>query len=713
MSAQLSVITESVETLRPSETSVDKYAGPAPSEASFTFALGTWHGPAGPLETALADMADRRPDLMALANFLLPRLPRALLCSNNLKTEEATSRYMPMGRALRRKWMGMQAREQKRINVMLIDCDGPNWRAELDALIVRGLPPPTFIVVSPVRTKGNKRTGQLTQDRAHETAQLYWVLAYPVKKENAKAYDLFTRTRDGLVALLGGDPAAAGHLGKNPFHPAYVTEVGPLVPVGLLDLCRPMQAWSEEGEYFLPERTVSRDGSPLYVPSGTRLAVTSAPLTDQEAGQWGRLFEARHGIYATRTRDYGLVLAMVEEHAAAVGSRATRADMRHTARSIHKFMVRTHAGGDMREGIDHYVMTREHVEAGERAAWVAMSKQEKRVAAAARTNGMRKGSTKGKLAAAAMRLWTAGEVITQSALAAAAGVSERTVRSLWDSRNILGGLGGAIVSEKPATRSYQGFTHEGTEGLASGEPGSATLRALAAASRARGEAAKEHARQEAKASMAEERRAVGLARPWRRLAAAMMRPGAPPQPVPACPAGSPPAVHAARTAAVAAHRDARRRLQARRDRAVQQADAEERRERFAGWARNGDVDAFDAWMAGKAEWWDRMEEAVAGDGPGARAQMRLRRAVAFKRYRTEWEEAVRAAGLSDRNRAARVAVRAVRLPARRAGFRRGDLVRLAMDALDRIAAALPRPPEEAAAEAVRKRTMAREARPAS
>ena len=675
--------------------------------------MGTWHGPAGPLETALADMADRRPDLMALANFLLPRLPRALLCSNNLKTEEATSRYMPLGRALRRKWMGMQARDQKRINVLLIDCDGPNWRAELDALIVRGLPPPTFIVVSPVRTMGNKRTGQLTQDRGHETAHLYWVLAYPVKKENPKAYDLFRRTRDGLVALLGGDQAAAGHLGKNPFHPAYVTEVGPLVPVGLLDLCRPMQAWSEEGEYFLPERTVSRDGSPLYVPSGTRLAVTSAPLTDQEAGQWGRLFEARHGIYATRTRDYGLVLAMVEEHAAAVGSRATRADMRHTARSIHKFMVRTHAGGDIREGIDHYVMTREHIEAGERAAWVAMSKQEKRVAAAARTNGMRKGSTKGKLAAAAMLLWTAGEVITQSALAGAAEMSERTVLRLWNDPQILFGLHDSIVSGKHDTRSYQGFTHEGTEGVREGVPGLATLRALAVASRGRAAAAAERARQEAKASMAEERRAVGLARPWRRLAAAMMRTGALPQPVPSCPAGSPPAVHAARADALAAYRDARRRLQARRDRAVQQADAEERRERFAGWAKDRDVDALEAWMAGKAEWWDCMEGVVAGDGSGARARMRLRRAVAFKRYRAEWKEAVKAAALGDRERDVRADVMDIRLPARRAGFRRGDVVRLAMDALDRIAAALPRPPGEAAAEAVKNRAIAREARPAS
>ena len=719
MSAQLSVTTESTQTLRPSEISVDNYAGPALDMATSTFALGSWHGDGKELEAALSDMADRCPELMPLARFLLKRLPRYLLCSNNLKTEEASSRYLSMGRALRRKWMGMQARELARINVMLIDCDGPNWRAELDALIARGLSPPTFTVVSPVRTNGNKRTGEVTQDRDHETAHLYWVLAYPVDRKNPKAYDFYKRARAAMTRVLGGDPAAAGHLGKNPFHRAYVTEVGPLRAVGLRELCRPLIEWCEEGEYFLGERTVSRDGSPRYMPGvpareapgGASLAVTSAPLTDAESAQWGRLFEARHGIYATRTRDYGLVLAMVEEHAAAVGSRATPQDMRHTARSIHKFMVRTYAGGSQREGIDHYVMTREHIEAGERLAWVAMSKQEKRVTAAARTNAVRKGATRGKLAAAAMRLWAAGEVVTQEALAGAAGVSERTARRLWDDPGTLDGASGTAITNEPVTRSYQGFTHEGTEGVGDGQSTAPTLRALAAASRERAEAAREHARLEAGAALARERRAVGLAKPWRKLAAAMRRPGAVPQPVPPCPTGSPPAVHAARAEAVAAHRDARRRLQARRDRAAQVTEAEARRQDFTRWAGAADAEAWEAWMAGKAEWWDRMAEAVAGHGTQARAQVRLRRAVAFNRYRAEWEEAVEVAALGDGERAVRAAVRALPRRVSRARFLRGDVVRTTLDALDRIVATMPTPREEKVVQVIQERARARAPEP--
>ena len=635
MSALLSTFTGSEQRTFTFKISVDKYTETISSQASSLFALGTWHRDGSPLEAALADVADRCPELMPLARFLLPRLPRALLCSNNLKTEKASSRYMPMSRAVRRKWMGLQAREQNRINVMVIDCDGPNWRADLDALIARGLPPPSFIVRSPVRTRGNKRTGQLTQDRAHETAHLYWVLGFPVKKSNAKAYDLFTRTRAGLVRLLSADPAAAGHLGKNPFHAAYLTEVGPLQPVELLDLCRPMQAWCAEGEYFLPERIVSRDGGPQYRPDGPRMAPSTAPLTDGEAAQWGKLFEARHGIYAERTRDYGLILATVEEHAEAVGSRASPQDMRHTARSIHRFMVRTYAGAGKRPGIDHGVMTREYIERGERGAWVAKDKTEKRTLAAKRTNEARKSGARASIAEAAMRLWAADELTTQVALAGAAGVSESTVRRLWDDPEILIGLQFSVVSKKPVTRSYQGFTHEDAEGVGAG-PFVPTLRALAAASRARSAAAKAEASDRQTATLDEERRAIGLARPWRDLAKAMLKPGAMARPVPVCPAGSPSEVRAAREEALAAQKDARRRLQARKDRAAAKAHAEQRRQIFTTWAKAGNVAAWNAWMEAEDDKWDWMLQSEQGSRDRT-AKLFMRRAVAFKRYRAEWK----------------------------------------------------------------------------
>ena len=79
MSAIFSVLPETKQYTHTRKSSVDKYLP------------GTWNDGPGPLEAALADVAQRRPDLMPLARFLLPRLPRARLCSNTLKTEKATS----------------------------------------------------------------------------------------------------------------------------------------------------------------------------------------------------------------------------------------------------------------------------------------------------------------------------------------------------------------------------------------------------------------------------------------------------------------------------------------------------------------------------------------------------------------------------------------------------------------------------------------------
>ena len=617
---------------------VDKYSRPSSSQASSAFSLGTWHGHDSPLAKALADIADRCPHLMTLANFLLPRLPRALLCSNNLKTEKASSRYMRMNRAVRRRWMGMQSREQKRIGALVIDCDGPNWRADLDALIVRGLVPPSFIVRSPVRMRHKKRSGLLTEDRAHETAHLYWVLAFPVKKANAKAYDLFTRTRAGLIRLLNADPAAAGHLGKNPFHSDYITEVGPLAPVALLDLCRPMQAWCEEGEYFLPERTVSRDGGPRYNPERPRVAADAAPLTDDEAAQWGKLFEARHGIYAERTKDYGLILAMVEEHAQEVGSRATPQDMRHTAASIHRFMVSTYAGAGNRPGIDHGVMTREYTERGERAVWVAKDKSEKRTLAAERTNEARKDGVRTAISDAAMRLWADGDVIIQGALAGAAEVSERTVRRLWNEPGILSQASISASGEKADTRSYQGFTTLPPSLSEEGQPVS-TLRELAAASRARSATERAEDLERQRAALAEELQAMKLARPWKNLAKAMLKPGAMPMPVPPCPIGSPWEVRSAFQEALAARRDAVRRFQARKDKAAAKAHAEQRRQDFTTWAEAGDVAAWKAWMEAEEERWGWALQSEESERD-RRSRLFMQRAVAFKRYGAEWRTAL-------------------------------------------------------------------------
>ena len=362
----------------------------APHVKGGPFVPGGWHrGERSLLQAALAEISERGPALNALAGFLLPRLPGALLCSDTLKTATPWSAYRRMNEAVRHKWMGMQAREQAWINVLMVDCDKEGWRERLQALIMRGLPPPAFMVVSPVRLTVDERDGTLTSSRSHETAHAYWVLKCPVKKTSPKAYDLFRRVRDAIVVELDADPAAAGHLGKNPFHQDFRTEVGALEPVELRDLYGPMFEWCEEGAHWLGRRTIDLAGRPAYDPA--RIGRATTPPADGEAARWGRSFEARHGIYRSKVRDYETILAMVEEHAAAVGSPANSRALRTTAASIHRFMLNKAFCKGSRPGIDHGAMTREAVEA-QSLDWAKLTKPEKRCLAGRRSR--RKESSK-------------------------------------------------------------------------------------------------------------------------------------------------------------------------------------------------------------------------------------------------------------------------------------------------------------------------------
>ena len=103
----------------------------------------------------------------------------------------------------------------------------------------------------------------------------------------------------------------------------------------------------------------------------------------------------------------------------------------------------------------------------------------------------------------------------------------------------------------------------------------------------------------------------------------------------------------AREEAIAAYRDARRRMQARRDRAKQKAEADKRRELFAQLAKAGDLAGFDAWMSAEMERWDWV--LASEEGPAKRHAF-MRRAVALKRYRKEWTLALTLARHADAQR---------------------------------------------------------------
>ena len=635
MSALLSVFTESTQTLRPLNPKVDKYSP------------GTWHTKdKGPLDRALAHVADRCPTLLPLARFILPRVPRALLCSNTLKTENPSSHTAILPRAVRRQWIGWQAPGQAHVNALCIDCDKEGWREALRSLMERGVPAPAYVAASKPRLTIDEAGNLVGRD--YETAHLVWFLKVPVKRDNPVSYDLFKRTRAMLVGELGGDPAAANHLTKNPFHRAYDTEPMRLEPVDLSDLYKPLMEWSGEGEYVLPPPSVPRDGKPR--PNRAKGARTpTKELDPEEVKKWGKLFAARHAIMAEGVRDLPTITAILEEHAAMHCARPANHRERRIlgqrikdhAASIHQWM-NTAWKGRKRQGIDHRVMTREAEARNDLAGWQELDWTSKRVLAAERTNAVRSGKTNAAITAAAARLWAGRTVITQAAIAEAAGVSERQVKRTWNDTVTL-----PCRNPKGDSRSYQGFA-PGVEG--GGQPVT-TLRALAAASRERARAAKAVAVREVAqraAVMAEARRRAEEARrqaeAYYALAAVMRRRRAVPQPVPPCSLNSAPAVKAARADAMAALKDCQRRATARQDRAAGQVQTEERRELFARLATAGDEAGFKAWMAREDERWGWVVDSEEGP-PKRRAFMR--RAVAFKRYRREWDAALIAAAHRD------------------------------------------------------------------
>ena len=709
MSAALSVQTESSQTTRPSETKVDKYVGP--------FRGGAWHEQdSRPIDAALAHLADACPGLMPLARFVLPRVPRALLASSTLKTEAPSSHYTILPKAVRRQWIGWNSRQQEMVNAICIDCDKEGWRERLRSLLERGVPAPAYIAASKPRLVIDQKGNLIGKD--YETGHLVWFLAVPVKRNNLKAHDLFRRVRTMLVGEMDGDPAAANHLTKNPFHRAYVTEVMRLESVDLADLYKPLMEWCGEGEHALPPRAYTPGEAFVPKRMAVRLGTARGQLDPEEAKKWGKLFAARHAIMAADARDLPTILAMVEEHAAehcAVPKdhkerRILRQRIKDHATSIHQWMNTAWKGGlgKDRAGIDHGVMTREAHERGPEQAsgWHALDERSKRILAAERTNGLRRERTVEAVSAAVLRLWNEGATLTQVAIAAAAGVSKREVERLW---NEVGTL------SKVDTRSYQGFLPQGGlpqgatpqgEPLGGGNGGTPllTLKQVSILSKEKAKAARIRMEGEARAARDEAKRVAGLVLRYEAHAVAMGKRGVVPLVPPCLPWGTKgegsPEVLAAYQAALDATADAVRRHEARLRGERQQEQAKQRRADFSEWARAGNVAAFKGFLAQQAGWWDHL---LQGKEDAVRDRMEVARRGAFARYWREWSaacshaagEALAAAGhLSPSpSPTAKASV-----DSGMAGFSRRapgtKVFRTTMDALDRMAAAVSVPSNE-------------------
>jgi len=359
-----------------------------------------------------------------------------------------------MNKAIRHQWVGMQAKQQTHLNVLTLDCDKEGWRDRLDALIARGLLWSTFVVVSPAHWQIDEDGMPSPVGRGYDTAHLSWLLSHPACKANRMSFDLFTRTRQALVRELDADTRCAGHIGKSPFHDAYVTEVGALEPTTLRDLNGPMIDFCGVDEHWLGKRTISRDEGRAYQPD--RSLSRKRDYEDDEAAPWGRHFEVRHKVYVAGVTDYETILAMAQDHAVECRSEARYRQIQGTAKLIHRFMLNGRFGKGLRPGINHGAMSREHAN-GSRPVWRGLSKKNKQVQSGLRSAAIRKARTTEAIAREVLRVLCDGEVLTQVSLAAAIGLGVRRIQEVWGSK---------LVFNEGALRSVQVLAQRGTSGPA-------------------------------------------------------------------------------------------------------------------------------------------------------------------------------------------------------------------------------------------------------
>ena len=610
---------------------LDALATPPPlsSDSVHSFKLAPWHAqnPQG-LANALMRAREAAPHLDDLAEFLLPRLPRGVLCSSTIKDaipgQKSSSQVRPLEFALGHQWMAFNC--EKWTNAETADCDDADWDERLDELTRMGLPAPLFIAVSP--WKGS--------------AHLAWAYDRPVNNEDPRQTRLRRGVKRGLAVAFGADPRFANRLQKNPWH----LRPGPIQPgpgrpgnvllwesyelsqprttyhtivsqepqaVPLLDLFRPLAAYAADRGIRLLQPT---EGA-------TRRVFVRVPTPAAPAPLGSRLFHAaRVRVYRACTADADTIRGIVQRMAAEMGSPAQAADVDGITASVRTFMLERWTGPlDGRSGqrgtrdIDHGVMTREAQADGCAAEWDAMSVTDKRVAAALRSAARSKGSHDDAVQKAAEDQVADGLPLTKAAIAARSGASLSTVQRRWK-----------LLSIAPANRSNgpNPLLPSGTGATApsarpSPENPSSSFSSLAElARRDRGV-----------------RRAVAI---LARAAAEAARPGAVPLPLPKVDpdVAAAPAVRQARRVAEAAVVDARRRAEARVARRASAERAADMRRRAAdlaaGWTW------FRQHVADLDEEWDARE---AGADPEERPGVRLRReAVLIGRWRS-WRAAVR------------------------------------------------------------------------
>jgi hypothetical protein len=360
------------------------------------------------------------PHLEQLARLILPRMPRKLSASSSLHTPAACSGLLWLDGAIKAQHFAVKTKTHQ--HAIVVDVDHSDWAELLETLAGYGLPRPTWVCADPWKS----------------SAHAVWWLRDPVcitakgREAPRRMLDIVARL---LTTALRGDPAYSGSMTKNPWAPGPApTRAGePAIPA--------LWAAHQETAPALRHAVIARapelhdlgtlrrallrwqDAAEVPTPGRRRPVVTAE---NSEKGR--RLFDAaRHRVYASWPLTADQVAGIAAEEAAALGSPITPRQLAGMARRMHAWMTRHYRVDAGRRRADGSPMHRGR----DRLEGASLDLCERQAVAARRTaEGRRKASAEAARAALA-RLTATGQRATQAAVAAAAGLSERTVRGLW------------------------------------------------------------------------------------------------------------------------------------------------------------------------------------------------------------------------------------------------------------------------------------------
>jgi hypothetical protein len=383
----------------------------------------------------LAEQHRRRPDLysaaieqvrqaapaaLAIGHAIMPRLPRRLLCSQNLRTSTpaAYSSTLPLDLAITCPWVSFDGEAHR--NVLAFDLDHE------DAMeLVEALPPHIrpWVVLDP------------HSGRAHA----FILLASPVCMADGtseKARGLANYAQRMMAQALRATPLRHRALLKNPFGRADAMIGQQLRRTPSPNAPVLWEAWKESGSPLV-WLTIPGAGT---VELHAIVAALADEYGEEEAEETTRtrfrrrradpsvvgrncgLFDmVRFWAYDRQERDGGVILAEAVRANGTFAVPLPGAEVSATARSIAKFMRSRYSprsGASSTRGRDSAIGAGLTTEGRQAVAG--------RVSAAARA-----ATTDAKIAAAVDRLRDGAKRVTQAAVANEAGVSLRTVKARW------------------------------------------------------------------------------------------------------------------------------------------------------------------------------------------------------------------------------------------------------------------------------------------